>query len=118
MQKDNFRSRNSDPRACNCKGETYEDISSAIFTDSDISASGELSIGDSRADCDSKLSIINNVKDNNLYGSLFLAKEQLKYELRSKVGLWSILEVAELISGSLPTYHPNVLLTNISSGNS
>ncbi|PNY04245.1 hypothetical protein L195_g000661 [Trifolium pratense] len=117
MQRSNFRSHNSDPIAYNCKGETSEDISSAIFTDCDIGASGELSIGDSHADCDSKLSITNNVKDNNLSSSLFLAKEQLKYELHSKVGLWSILEVAERISGSLPTYHPNVLLTNISSGN-
>ncbi|TKY64098.1 DmX protein 2 [Spatholobus suberectus] len=57
------------------------------------------------------------MKDNNLSSSLFLAKEQLKSELLTKVGLWSILEVAELISGSLPTYHPDVLLTNISSGN-
>ena len=55
------------------------------------------------------------MKDNS--SSLFLAKEQLKSELLTKVGLWSILEVAEIISGSLPTYHPDVLITNISSGN-
>ncbi|KAI5422049.1 uncharacterized protein LOC127076092 isoform X1 [Lathyrus oleraceus] len=99
-QKSNFRSRDSDPRAYNSKDDAYEDISSAVFTDCDIGAFGELSIG-----------------DNNLYSSMFLAKEQLKYDLLNKVGLWSILEVAELISGSLPTYHPDVLLTNISSGN-
>lgn len=116
-QQSNFRSRDSDPRAYNCKGETYEDISSAVFTDRDIGAFGELSTGDSLADCDSKQSITNNVNNNNLYSSMFLAKEQLKSELLTKVGLWSILEVAELISGSLPTYHPDVLLINISSGN-
>nr|KYP54633.1 DmX-like protein 2 [Cajanus cajan] len=67
--------------------------------------------------CDSEWSIKNILKDNNLSSSLFLAKEQLKSEFLTKVGLWSILEVAEIISGSLPTYHPDVLLTNISSGN-
>lgn len=107
-QKSNFRS-------CDC--EAYEDIISAVFTDCDTGAFGELSNGDSSADCGSKQSITNNMKDNNLHNSLFLAKEQLKHELLNKVGLWSILEVAELISGSLPTYHPDVLLTNISSGN-
>ena len=116
-QQSNFLSRDSDPRAYNCKGETSEDISSAVFTDCDVGAFGELSTGDSLADCDSKQSITNNVNNNNLYSSVFLAKEQLKSELLTKVGLWSILEVAELISGSLPTYHPDVLLINISSGN-
>ncbi|KAK7349415.1 hypothetical protein VNO77_06766 [Canavalia gladiata] len=117
-QKSNFRPSDSEPNAYNCNGEIYEDALSAVFTDGDIGAFRELSIGGgSCADCDSLLSIKNNRKDNNLSSSLFLAKEQLKSELLTKVGLWSILEVAEIISGSLPTYHPAVLLTNISSGN-
>lgn len=116
-QQSNFRSRDSDPRAYNCKSETYEDISSAVFTDCDIGTFRELSTVDSLADCDSKQSITNNVNSNNLYSSVILAKEQLKSELLTKVGLWSILEVADLIGGSLPTYHPDVLLINISSGN-
>lgn len=116
-QRGNFHPCDSETNAYNCKGEIYEDINSAVFTDCDIGAFRELSIGDSRADCDSKQSTKINMKYNNLSSSLFLAKEQLKYQLLTKVGLWSILEVAEIISGSLPTYHPDVLLTNISSGN-
>ncbi|XP_029129055.1 uncharacterized protein LOC109807783 isoform X2 [Cajanus cajan] len=116
-QRSNFHHCDSEPNTYNCEDEIYEDIFSAVFTERDIGALREQSIGDSRADCDSEWSIKNILKDNNLSSSLFLAKEQLKSEFLTKVGLWSILEVAEIISGSLPTYHPDVLLTNISSGN-
>ncbi|XP_057454842.1 uncharacterized protein LOC130746287 isoform X2 [Lotus japonicus] len=116
-QKSNFHPCHSEPNAYNCKGEIYEDILSAVFTDGDTGDFRELSTGDSPADCDSKQSIKINIKDHNLSSSLFLAKEQLKSEPLTMVGLWSILEVAEIISGSLPTYHPDVLHTNISSGN-
>ncbi|OIW02299.1 hypothetical protein TanjilG_11193 [Lupinus angustifolius] len=98
-------------------GEIYEDRLSAVFTDCDIGAFRELSNGNNYEDNDSMRSIKINMKDNNLFSSLFLPEEQLKSEPLSNNGLWSILEVAETISGSLPTYHPNVLLTNISSGN-
>ncbi|KAK7292823.1 hypothetical protein RJT34_15677 [Clitoria ternatea] len=110
---------NFHPCEYNCKGEIYEDALSAVFTDCNVGAFRELSTGDSLADSDSTQmqSIKVNMKDSNLSSSLFLAKEQLKSELLTKVGLWSILEVAETISGSLPTYHPDVLLSNISSGN-
>lgn len=90
----------NDPRAYNSRNEEYEDRSSTVFTDCDIDASRDLLIG-----------------DNNLYSITFLAKEQLKYELLNKVGLRRFLEVAKLISRLLPTYHPDVLLTKISSGN-
>ncbi|KAL3008820.1 hypothetical protein AAZX31_07G052800 [Glycine max] len=110
-----FRPCDSKPNTYNCKDEIYEDILSSVFTEYDIGAYREQSLGDSHADFDSVQSIKINMKDNS--SSLFLAKEQLKSELLTKVGLWSILEVAEIISGSLPTYHPDVLLTNISSGN-
>lgn len=109
----NFHPCDSKPNAYNCKGEIYEDILSAVFTDCDIGAFREPSNGD----CESMQSIKINTKDNNLSSNLFLGKEQLKSEPVSNSGLWSILEVAETINGSLPTYHPNVLLTNISSGN-
>ncbi|KAJ1378686.1 WD40/YVTN repeat-like-containing domain superfamily [Sesbania bispinosa] len=115
-RKINFHPCDSESNGYNCQGEIYEDILSAVFTDCDIGALRELSTGDSRADCYSKQSIKIDIKDNNLSSSLFLAKEQLKSELFTKFGLWNILEVAEIISGSLPTYHPDVLLTNISSG--
>ena len=101
----------------NCKDEISEDILSAVFTDCDIGAFREQSIRDNSRDCDSMQSIKINTKDNNLSSSLILAKEQLKSELSTNVGLWSILEIAEMINGSLPTYHPDVLLANISSGN-
>ncbi|XP_027334436.1 uncharacterized protein LOC113849054 isoform X2 [Abrus precatorius] len=108
----------SEPNAYNCKGEVFEDTLSAVFTDCEIVAFKELSIeGGKHAHCDSVQSIKINMKNNNLSNDLFLAKEQLKSELLTKVGIWSILEVAEIIGGSLPTYHPGVLLTNISSGN-
>ncbi|ESW07263.1 hypothetical protein PHAVU_010G115000 [Phaseolus vulgaris] len=106
----------SKPNAYNCEDEIYEDILSTVFTEYDIGALREQTDGDSQVDFNYVQSIKKiNIKDNS--SSLFLAKEQLKFELLTKVGLWSILEVSEIISGSLPTYHPDVLLTNISSGN-
>ncbi|KAK7381980.1 hypothetical protein VNO80_00582 [Phaseolus coccineus] len=106
----------SKPNAYNREDEIYEDILSTVFTEYDIGALREQTDGDNQVDFNYVQSIKKiNIKDNS--SSLFLAKEQLKFELLTKVGLWSILEVSEMISGSLPTYHPDVLLTNISSGN-
>lgn len=114
-QGSNFNPCDSKPNAYNCEDEIYEDILSAVFTEH-IGAFIEQTDGDSQVDFNSVESIKKiNMKDNS--SSLFLAKEQLKFELLTKVGLWSILEVTEIISGPLPTYHPDVLLTNISSGN-
>ncbi|XP_014492513.1 uncharacterized protein LOC106754956 isoform X1 [Vigna radiata var. radiata] len=113
-QGSNFNPCDSKPNAYNCEDEIYEDILSAVFTEH-IGAFIEQTDGDSQVDFNSVESIKKiNMKDNS--SSLFLAKEQLKFELLTKVGLWSILEVTEIISGPLPTYHPDVLLTNISSG--
>ncbi|KAK7275388.1 hypothetical protein RIF29_16504 [Crotalaria pallida] len=99
------------------KGEIYEDKLSAVFTDCDICTIRELSSEDNHGDRDSTQSIKINTKGNIPSNSFFLSKEQIQSEPLSKSGLRSILEVVETISGSLPTYHPNVLLTNISSGN-
>ncbi|KAK7389790.1 hypothetical protein VNO78_25084 [Psophocarpus tetragonolobus] len=114
-QGSNFHPCDSKPNAYNREDETHDDILSAVFIDYDIGAFIEESPGNSHAVFDSVQSIKINMKDKS--SSLFLAKEQLKSEHLTKVGLWSILEVTEIISGSLPTYHPDVLLTNISSGN-
>ncbi|XP_047147753.1 uncharacterized protein LOC124820153 isoform X1 [Vigna umbellata] len=114
-QGSNFHPCDSKSNAYNCEDEIYEDVLSAVFTEH-IGAFIEQTNGDSQVDFNSVESIKKiNMKDNS--SSLFLAKEQLKFELLTKVGLWSILEVTEIISGSLPTYHPDVLLINISSGN-
>ncbi|XP_027907848.1 uncharacterized protein LOC114167099 isoform X2 [Vigna unguiculata] len=115
-QGSNFHPCDSKPNAYNCEDKIYEDVLSAVFTEYDIGAFIDKTDGDSQVDFNSVQSIKKiNMKDNS--SSFFLAKEQLKFELLTKVGLWSILEVTEIISGSLPTYHPDVLLTNISSGN-
>ncbi|MED6168939.1 hypothetical protein PIB30_016422 [Stylosanthes scabra] len=98
-QGNNFHSRDSKLDAVNCKGEIYED-GPTVFTD-----------------CDSTQSFNINMRDDNRSSSLYLARKQLKSEICTNIGLWSILEVAEAISRPLPTYHPDILLTNISSGN-
>lgn len=102
----------------NCKGDVFKDKLLAVFSDSDIGAFKELSTGDTNRDYESIKPIENsNVKDNELFSSLFLAKAQLEAQLSSNTGLWSLFEVAEKLCGSLPIYHPDVLLINISSGN-
>ncbi|KAL4360243.1 hypothetical protein S83_027107 [Arachis hypogaea] len=98
-QGSNFHFRDSKPNAANCKGEIYEDGPTVL------------------TDCDSMQSSNINMRDDDRSSSLCLAKKQLKSEICTNIGLWSILEVAETISRPLPTYHPNILLTNISSGN-
>ncbi|KAI4355258.1 hypothetical protein L6164_004047 [Bauhinia variegata] len=101
----------------NCEGEIYEDILSSGITGFDNGNFRQVSIGDGSGDFESKQPAGNNLKDNILSSSLFLAKVQLKSQFGTAVGLWSILEIAEKLSGYLPTFHPYVLLTNISSGN-
>lgn len=39
------------------------------------------------------------------------------YDWSGKIGLWNISEVAEMLGGSLPAFHPEALLWNMSAGN-
>ncbi|KAF7844056.1 DmX-like protein 2 isoform A [Senna tora] len=94
----------SDFHSCDAKANIFEDKLSAVFSDSDVGTSKELSIRDS------------NMMNNELFSSLYLANRQLESQLCTNTGLWSIFEVVEQLCGSLPIYHPDVLLINISSG--
>lgn len=116
-QQSNFHSCDSKANIYNCMGDIFEDVLSAVFSDSDVGTFKELSIEDSSGDCESMQPIKSNMKDSELFSSLFLAKAQLEAQLSTNIGLWSIFEVVEKLSGSLPIYHPDVLFTNISSGN-
>ncbi|KAJ7951329.1 Transducin family protein/WD-40 repeat protein [Quillaja saponaria] len=102
---------------CDSKGGINESVLSAIFTDSDIGDFKELLIEDSCGYMKSFQPIKINMKENYLSSSLFLASAQLKSEFATKLGFFSILEVVERLTGSLPIYQPEALLMNISSGN-
>ena len=54
--------------------------------------------------------------NGHLSSSLFAARTRMKYGSGAKLSFWSILEVAERLCGSLPVYHPELLLMNIFSG--
>ncbi|KAK4268897.1 hypothetical protein QN277_022124 [Acacia crassicarpa] len=116
-QQSNSHSYESKANLYNGKGGTFEDMLSAVFTDHGTSTFRELSVGDSGGDSESMQPIKSNMKGDELDNSLLLAKSQLEAQLSTYAGLWSIFEIVEKLSGSLPIYHPDVLLINISSGN-
>ncbi|XP_054779519.1 uncharacterized protein LOC129287401 isoform X2 [Prosopis cineraria] len=116
-QQINSHSCESKANLYNCKGGAFEETLAAFFSDSDIRTFRELSIGDSSGDCESMRPIKSNMKANELNSSILLVKSQLEAQLSTYTGLWSIFEIVEKFSGSLPIYHPDVLLINISSGN-
>nr|XP_018623449.1 uncharacterized protein LOC104087701 isoform X2 [Nicotiana tomentosiformis] len=54
------------------------------------------------------------VNETSLFSSLTKSKEGFT---SVKNGIWSILEIAELVGGSLPLVHPEAILVNLLSGN-
>ncbi|XP_028767605.1 uncharacterized protein LOC114725277 isoform X2 [Neltuma alba] len=114
----------SNPHSCeskanlyNYEGGAFEDMLSTVFSDGDIGAFSELSTGDSIGDPESMHPIKSSMKTNELDTSLLLAKSQMEAQLSTHTGVWSIFEIVEKLNGSLPIYHPDLLLINISSGN-
>lgn len=53
------------------------------------------------------------VNETSLFSSLTKSKEGFT---SVKNGIWSILEIAELVGGSLPLVHPEAILVNLLSG--
>ncbi|KAG7994737.1 hypothetical protein I3843_01G073200 [Carya illinoinensis] len=92
-----------------CDDRANEEILSAVFTDCDI--------GNFKQSCESQPSVEMHKKNDFPASSLFIARDRLKCDSGSKIGLWSLPEVVERFSGSLPSYHPETLLMNIFSGN-
>ncbi|KAJ8529305.1 hypothetical protein K7X08_036140 [Anisodus acutangulus] len=54
------------------------------------------------------------VNETSLLSSMTKSKEGFT---SAKNGIWSILEIAELVGGSLPLVHPEAILVNLLSGN-
>lgn len=97
------------------KFEADKGVLSVISTDNGILDFRALSMEENTRECKYKLPININMNDH-LSSSLYAAKIQKKSGSVAKLGFWSIEEVAEKLCGSLPIYHPEVLLTNIYSG--
>ena len=97
------------------KFEADKDVLSVISTDNGILDFKALSMEESTRECKFKLPININMNDH-LSSSLFAARIQMKSGSVAKLGFWSIPEIAEKLCGSLPVYHPEVLLMNIYSG--
>ncbi|KAK9279962.1 hypothetical protein L1049_013646 [Liquidambar formosana] len=101
----------------NCKGGRDDDILSAIFIDCDICDLKELLIEDHSSKCKSRPPAKINMKSVHQSSSLFMASSRVKCDSGTRLGFWSILELAEVLLGPLPIYHPEALLINICSGN-
>lgn len=95
-------------------GGTNKDVLPTVLTDCDIDIFGT---GDGNGERMSGLQGKMNTKNDYLSSTSFVARAQLKIDSGSKLGLLSLLEVVERFSGCLPSYHPEVLLMNIYSGN-
>ncbi|XP_057981006.1 uncharacterized protein LOC131166445 isoform X2 [Malania oleifera] len=98
------------------KDGTDRDRVSAIFSDGDIHKFEKLSMVDNGRECksglDAKVKITNDQSCTN-----FAASSPMKFDSGTKPGFCSMLEIEEKLCGSLPVYHPTVLLMNIYSGN-
>ncbi|CAN1309391.1 DmX-like protein 1 [Linum perenne] len=58
-----------------------------------------------------------NVSRKDLTGNITLTKARLGGGSSSIFGSWSLVDVVDKLRGALPVYHPEVLLSNIYSGN-
>ncbi|XP_009375416.2 uncharacterized protein LOC103964230 isoform X1 [Pyrus x bretschneideri] len=98
-------------------GGMEEDISSGIFIDCALGQFSKILLDDNRGDCKSRIPLEIDLKKDYLSSSLFVARAQLKCSGATKVGIWTMHDVVEQLSGSLPVYHPEALFMNIYSGN-
>ena len=97
-------------------GGMEEDISSGIFIDCALGQFSKILLDDNRRDCKSRIPLEIDLKKDYLSSSLFVARAQLKCSGATKVSIWTMHDVVEQLSGSLPVYHPEALFMNIYSG--
>lgn len=97
-------------------GGMKEDTDSTIFFDCELYQFDKTLLNESRRDCKSGTPLKTDLKKDYLSSSLFVARSQLDCAWATKLGLWTMLEVVEKLSGSLPVYHPEALFMSIYSG--
>ncbi|KAJ6686414.1 RABCONNECTIN-3A [Salix purpurea] len=98
------------------EGGKDKEILSCIFTDGEIDLKETLSEVSSRgykSPFHDKLDPKNHCSSS----SLVVAIAQLKHHSNAVQGLWSLVELAEKLRGTLAVYHPEALIMNIYSGN-
>lgn len=98
------------------KGGKDKEILSCIFTDGEIDLKETLIEGISggfKSPIHDKLDAKNDCSSS----SLFVAMAQLKHHSNAVRGFWSLVELAEKLTGTLAVYHPEALIMNIYSGN-
>ncbi|KAJ6338321.1 hypothetical protein OIU76_007903 [Salix suchowensis] len=98
------------------EGGKDKEILSCIFTDGEIDLKKTLSEVSSRgykSPFHDKLDPKNRCSSS----SLVVAIAQLKHHSNAVQGLWSLVELAEKLRGTLAVYHPEALIMNIYSGN-
>jgi hypothetical protein len=97
------------------KGGKDKEILSCIFTDGEIDLKETLIEGISggfKSPIHDKLDAKNDCSSS----SLFVAMAQLKHHSNAVRGFWSLVELAEKLTGTLAVYHPEALIMNIYSG--
>ncbi|KAJ6334678.1 hypothetical protein OIU78_011524 [Salix suchowensis] len=98
------------------EGGKDKEILCCIFTDGEIDLKKTLSEVSSRgykSPFHDKLDPKNRCSSS----SLVVAIAQLKHHSNAVQGLWSLVELAEKLRGTLAVYHPEALIMNIYSGN-
>ncbi|KAJ6710304.1 RABCONNECTIN-RELATED [Salix koriyanagi] len=98
------------------EGGKDKDILSCIFTDGEIDLKETLSEVSSRG---YKSPFHDKLDPKNCCSSssLVVAIAQLKHHSNAVQGLWSLVELADKLRGTLAVYHPEALIMNIYSGN-
>ncbi|PRQ58513.1 putative transcription factor WD40-like family [Rosa chinensis] len=119
VDKKHLANGQSNDMAKNCMGSAggMKEDTSSIFFDCELQQFDKTLLDESRRDCKSGTPFKTDLKKDYLLSSLFVARSQLDCAWGTKLGLWTMLEVVENLSGSLPVYHPEALFMNIYSGN-
>ncbi|KAL2536324.1 transducin family protein/WD-40 repeat family protein [Forsythia ovata] len=97
-----------------CNGGSNKDVLTPTFSDSNICDSKESS--NKVGVCQSQLPVKMNMSVD-LMSTENVESCKQKHNTDTINRLWSILEIAEKVGGSLPVFHPEALLVNICSGN-
>lgn len=84
----------------------------AVNTTRDAGVSTE---GNSQV-CSIGFGVLHGIDGDGVKKQILSGTAMLRSALPPKLGIWSMLEVVEQLCGSLPIYHPEVLLYNILSG--
>lgn len=97
-----------------CKGGSHEYLLPAVFVESEICDTKESSVTDCGKQIKSRPSMNMNARDNHP-PLLDVARSKQKFNFDIGINL-NLSKVAEKLGGSLPFFHPEALLLNISTG--